>query len=761
MKDRNRSSSEPLTEIFSPKSKPEQDPMLEDPRVVEALEQYLAAVEAGDRPNREEFLRRHADIASALGECLDGLDALHQTATSSKAPHAEGSSGGVAGDWQPGTPLGDFRIIREIGRGGMGVVYEAEQLSLSRRIALKVLPFAFTLDPRQLQRFKNEARAAGHLHHTNIVPIYSVGMERAVHFYAMQYIEGKTLAQVIEGLRQIGVKKELVMPFPMLTKDGPTAETPQGIPRSNSSASGETAVQPVGVLATAFSTSSTQFYRSVARLGIQAAEALEHAHQCGVVHRDIKPANLIVDDQGKLWVTDFGLAQFHADAAGLTQTGDLLGTLRYMSPEQAGGQRVLLDHRTDIYSLGATLYELLTLEPLFDGPDRQTLLHKILFSDPQPPRSIQKSIPVELETIILKALGKMPAERYATAQEMAGDLSRFLHHEPILARRTSLITWVRKWARRHPSLVASSVVLCLLTAVGSLIAAGLIKSAYDRELLRTQQAEERFLLARQAVDEMVKVSQEDLADIQPLQGVRKRLLEATLIYYQKLIEQSEDDPNARANLKAARADVAKIIDDLAAIQGAGQLFLLSEPSVLEDLQLKPGQKEKLELLGKQMSEQGQKLSSEFQWLSKEERDRRFVELARSDEVAVASVLSPQQLKRLGQIDLQLQGLRAFEDSGVVAALKLTSEQKDRIRAIQFEGWFGGPGGKACDAPGPGRRHQDPEEENRSRMEKVVALLTTEQKHRWEEMTGTEFRGRVHMKFNGPQHHGPKGPPPGR
>jgi serine/threonine protein kinase len=748
-----------MTEIFPPKNNREQDPMLDDPRVVEALEQYLASVEAGDRPNREEFLQRHTDIASALAECLDGLDALHQTATHSKASHAEGSSSGVAGDWQPGTPLGDFRIIREIGRGGMGVVYEAEQLSLSRRIALKVLPFAFTLDPRQLQRFRNEARAAGSLHHTNIVPIYSVGMERAVHFYAMQYIEGKTLAQVIEGLQQIGWKKELVMPFRVPAKDGPTTETPRGTLRSNPSASGETAVEPMGVLATAFSTSSTQFYRSVARLGIQAAEALEHAHQCGVVHRDIKPANLIVDDQGKLWVTDFGLAQFHADA-GLTQTGDLLGTLRYMSPEQAGGQRVLLDHRTDIYSLGATLYELLTLEPLFDGADRQALLHKILFNDPLPPRSIQKSIPLELETIILKALGKMPAERYATAQEMADDLSRFLHHEPILARRTSLVTWTRKWARRHPSLVASAVLLCVLTAAGSLVAAGLIKSAYDREHLRTQQAEERFLLARQAVDEMVKVSQEDLADIRPLQGVRKRLLEATLIYYQKLIEQSEDDPNAQANLTAARADVAKIIDDLTAIQGAGQLFLLSEPSVLDDLQLKPGQKEKLKELAKQMFAQGQKLSSEFPWLSKEERDRRFAELAHSDEAAVASVLSPQQFKRLSQIDLQLQGSRAFEDSEVVAALKLTSEQKGRIRAIQFEGWFGGPGGKACEVPGPGHRHQDHEEEDRARTAKVLSLLTMEQKQHWSEMTGKEFKGHVPMMFKGPPpRRGPKGPPP--
>ena len=165
----------------------------------------------------------------------------------------------------------------------------------------------------------------------------------------------------------------------------------------------------------------------------QAATALEHAHAMGIVHRDIKPGNLLLDTRGNLWVTDFGLAQFHTDAE-LTRTGDLLGTLRYMSPEQASGGRVLLDHRTDIYSLGATMYEVLALEPIFDGSDRNVLLRRIVEDDPRAPRSLDKGIPAELETIVLKAIAKIPAERYASAQQFADDLQRWLDDKPILAQ---------------------------------------------------------------------------------------------------------------------------------------------------------------------------------------------------------------------------------------------------------------------------------------------------------------------------------------
>jgi tetratricopeptide (TPR) repeat protein len=383
--------------------------------------------------------------------------------------------------------LGDFRILREVGKGGMGVVYEAEQLSLGRRVALKVLPFAATLDPRQLQRFKNEAQAAAGLHHTNIVPVHFVGCERGVHFYAMQFIDGRTLAGVIAELRRLAGRDQggpeaspvlsvaaealvrgQTIPEPHPANDqGPTIAEPKprrtdfkSVPPGTSA--GETSVKAATSLGR--SLRSPAYFQSVARLGVQAAAALEHAHQLGVIHRDIKPGNLLLDGRGNLWVTDFGLAHCQSQA-GLTMTGDLVGTLRYMSPEQALAKRGVVDHRTDIYSLGATLYELLTLEPAFAGSDREELLRQIAFEEPKAPRRLNKAIPADLETIVLKALAKNPAERYGTALELADDLRRFLEHKPIQARRPTLVQRLRKWVRRHRAAVWSGAVVLLVAAL--------------------------------------------------------------------------------------------------------------------------------------------------------------------------------------------------------------------------------------------------------------------------------------------------------
>jgi serine/threonine protein kinase/Tfp pilus assembly protein PilF len=371
-------------------------------------------------------------------------------------------------DRTPMGPLGDFLILREVGRGGMGVVYEAEQISLGRRVALKVLPFASTLDPKQLQRFKNEAQAAAHLHHQNIVPVFATGCERSVHYYAMQFIEGHTLAEVIADLRS---------PNADLQRKKQDATQPGDICNSN----------PQSTIcnlksSTLPSTHGRAFYHAIARLGIQAAEALDYSHELGIIHRDIKPANMLVDGRGKLWITDFGLAHCQSQV-GLTMSGDLVGTLRYMSPEQALAKRVLVDHRTDIYSLGATLHELLTGEPVFTGHDRQELLRQIAFEEPKPLRRHNKAIPAELETIVLKALEKNPADRYATAKDIAEDLERFVKDEPIRARRPSLARRVRNWGRKHRALAWSAGVVLMVSATVLAGATGWI--AHDRTTRQT------------------------------------------------------------------------------------------------------------------------------------------------------------------------------------------------------------------------------------------------------------------------------------
>jgi WD40 repeat protein/serine/threonine protein kinase len=449
------------------------------------LEEYRALLEAGAAPDRAAFLSRHPEIAGELAECLSGLEFVHAVAPALSS----------AGD-QPGAPatgesfcgaLGDFRILREVGRGGMGIVYEAEQISLNRRVALKVLPFAATMDPRHLQRFHNEARAAAGLHHTNIVPVYGVGSERGVHYYAMQFIDGRTLADLIAQ-----------------HQGGASADVPTTA-EAASAASAPTV--PMAAQATSPAPQDAAYFRQVAEWGAQAAEALDCAHQQGVVHRDVKPANLLVDAAGRLWVTDFGLAQVQSDSR-LTMTGDLVGTLRYMSPEQALAKRVVIDHRTDVYSLGATLYELLTLEPPFGGGDRQELLRQIAFEEPKAPRRLNRAIPVELETIVLKGMEKNPAERYATAKEIAEDLERYCRDEPVRGRRPTLARRVRKWARRHQALVGSAAAAVVVIAVVLAVSTGLITAAYRDEaaqraaaVAQKERADDQRRLAQDAAQE--------------------------------------------------------------------------------------------------------------------------------------------------------------------------------------------------------------------------------------------------------------------
>ena len=648
----------------------------------------------------------------------------------------------------PGEPLGDFRIVREIGRGGMGTVYEAVQLSLGRRVALKVLPFAAALNARQLQRFKNEAHAAAQLHHTNIVPVYAVGAARGVHFYAMQLIEGQNLATLIEDLRRCEAPNPSPASQPPRSgaadQTGPFSPVPlRGASPEEGFGNSAADTRPnLGAqLSTQRSGRGRDFFRTAARLAAQAAEGLEYAHEGGVVHRDIKPANLLVDDRGTVWITDFGLAQFHTDVA-LTQTGDMLGTLRYMSPEQAGGQRHLIDHRTDIYSLGSTLYELLTLRPIFDGADQQTLLQQILHEEPRPPRAIDASIPPELETIVLKAAGKTPAERYATARDLADDLNRFLRDEPILARRATLVQRGRKWLRRHPSVLVAGAVLLLLLAMGSLVGAGFIRSAYERERQRADEAEESLRLARGAVDELIQVAEGELADRPGSEGLRKRLLDSALGYYRTFIRQRRDNPAAQAELLDTKERVEQILADLAVLRGAGLLDLLKQPAVVDDLRLSQSRRAKVKELSARLDEQRKEWFGTFVRLAPAERRRRDLEVARANEADVNAILTPEQLQRLRQIALQLQGPRAFREPDVAAELKLTADQRERIRAIDEEAFFAG----RRDKRGPVQRPREPRKPagpgDQSPKERILALLTAKQARQWQEMTGASFKGQT-------------------
>lgn len=454
-----------------------QDGLAIEGELEEIIETAIAQAKNGQAVDVNQVISLHPQYADELRTLLPTMEMLMRLGNGNTQAASQGAvNGDVPLAIGRQELLGDFRLLREIGRGGMGVVYEAEQLSMGRRVALKILPFVAIAQDKSLQRFRNEVRAAAALDHPHIVSVYSVGEERGVHYYAMQLVRGQSLAQLIQQMRT-SVRDQSGAALDSSTMALATAgafwcesDDKAVSLKANSGTTHLVSTQHEQARhsTVADTRPAKDRFGIVARLGIQAAEALQHAHDQGVLHRDIKPGNLMLDAEGRLYVTDFGLARIGADA-GVTMTGDLVGTLRYMAPEQALVTRAVVDHRADVYSLGATLYELLTLEPAFDGTDRAQLLKQIADEEPLSPRKIDRRIPAELETITLKAIAKVPEERYQTAQQLADDLRAFVEDRPIAAKPPSLVGRAAKWSRRHRGLLAWMAAILVLLTVGSLV----------------------------------------------------------------------------------------------------------------------------------------------------------------------------------------------------------------------------------------------------------------------------------------------------
>jgi serine/threonine protein kinase/Tfp pilus assembly protein PilF len=424
-----------------------------DPERHRRVVQVFAAVCDLEPAARTPVLERECAGDPELRESVESLLRHDRTRSGDVFAHAT----------PPGPRVGDFRIVREIGRGGMGVVYEAVQLSLSRSVALKTLPPGLGLTAQSVSRFQREAKAAAKLHHTHIVPVYAVGEEQGCHFYAMELVDGRSLAAVLHDLKD-GRNDPLL---------GPVSAARPDITSLSDAVSG-----------------SRSWFDTIARLVADVAEALHYAHGKGIVHRDVKPANLLLSRDGRLCVADFGLALV-AQEPGMTLSGSLMGTPSYMAPEQVSG-RSRVDPRTDVYALGTVLYEMLTLRRPFEEAGREELLSAILSREPAPPRRVNSRVPLDLETICLKAIEKDPDRRYQSAHLLAEDLRAYLSHRPLAARRMGLGRRAAKWTRRHPvatTATAASVLLLALGAVaveagrrGSLAEAGRLVAAAEVDL---------------------------------------------------------------------------------------------------------------------------------------------------------------------------------------------------------------------------------------------------------------------------------------
>ena len=477
-------------------------------RLADALDAYLQRPAGENEPGH---LEAHDELADLLGPMLFGSEGLGEGADGEGSDSAT-STGSKSGDALPRF-LGDYEVVREVGRGGMGVVYEAMQMSLGRRVALKVLPAHLTMSGRQIERFRREAAAIAKLAHPGIVQVYGVEEQDGVHFFAMEFVDGGNLADVIRERRDAFSKAD-----------------------TNSR-------------------ERAAYFTKVANWVAAAAEALDVAHEQGIVHRDVKPQNLLLDEQGALRVVDFGLCK-DIDEMSMTATsvGGFVGTPQYTSPEQAAGQRDL-DARSDVFSLGVALYELLTLRRPFVGESTQEVLDAVQNREPRAPRRVDATIPRDLETICLKALEKEPSQRYASAAELAEDLQRWCAGWPIHARPVGPLGRGLRWMRRHRAPAAAAL---LLIAIGVLAPIALARIwRLDHDLEKTQTVAKS---ARKTFDNNLgALAESQLADAPGMQLVRRDLLEKQLAFHERYLRTAGDDPTAKRDVANARVRFGRIL----------------------------------------------------------------------------------------------------------------------------------------------------------------------------------------------------------
>ncbi len=429
------------------------------------VDEVLKQQRGGVHPNVNEYIARYPRLAEQLLEIFPALSFAEQIGTSSRFDLKETSESNCE---EFPKEIGDYELIQEIGRGGMGVVFAARQISLDRTVALKLLSRHLSSNPQLAKRFLRESMSAAKLQHPNIVAVYGNGSANGFSFYAMQLIDGQNLREILHAEKNEHAKLETPSP------------------------GGHELSSTISIKGHSSGHASLEHFKQIAAMGYQVAMALDYAHAHGCVHRDIKPSNLLVERSGRVWVADFGLAKVDNDE-NLTLTGDLLGTLRYAAPEQLEG---VTSPSCDIYGLGATLYEMVTLQPAFNYSQNAELLERIRNETPARPRSLRPSVPRDLETIITTAMQRDPRLRYRTASDLGQDLERFRYGMPIKARQTSTFQAVYRWARRN-RLTAATLLLAWI--LSSIVIPGLMLAYSIRlrnEVDRSQRAERQTSVAK-------------------------------------------------------------------------------------------------------------------------------------------------------------------------------------------------------------------------------------------------------------------------
>ncbi|MFT3879549.1 MAG: protein kinase [Gemmatales bacterium] len=481
----------------------------------------------GESPTIEEYERRFPEYAKRICSLFPTLLSLEQASLT-----ADGME-----------RLGEYRILGEIGRGGMGVVYRAVQESLNRQVALKILPPELATRSGAIERFHREARAAAQLHHGHIVPVFGVGEARwfalgtTVHYYAMQYIAGVGLDEMLRRIKEKQAGSTLAMAGQETTISTSLSRNPS----TRQKYSEELA-----------------YHRKIAQWGIHAAEALAHAHSKQMLHRDVKPSNFLIDEHDQLWLSDFGLAKVIDDTE-LTKTGEVIGTLRYLAPERLTAEATV---RGDIFSLGATLYECLTLEPIYPGADRVQLMEQINRCRITPLRQLKPAVSNDLAVILHTAMEKNPQDRYLHAQELADDLRRYLNGEPILARKVSRFYRLRKFVSQNRKLVGTAAAIVFLLLAGIVGTSwGLIEANRSRE--RAEQAQLKMRQAQfktmDALDAATDQTVEKLIVSRKVLGPQeKAYVESSLKLWKTFAEEVGDDEMSRRMRAEGEVQVAKL-----------------------------------------------------------------------------------------------------------------------------------------------------------------------------------------------------------